>query len=94
MLCWSYTTVCPSVWQIIHGIKRVDYLPYRRTNHALAFYTILTSAELAQYEIFAKVSGVPFSSPARSEIFSTVNNNSNRGSIAYGLSISSAHRPD
>ena len=51
----------------------MDYLPYRRTNHALAFYTILTSAELAQYEIFAKVSGVPFSSPARSEIFSTVN---------------------
>ena len=59
----------------------MDYLPDRRTNHALAFYKKLkhglsacTSADLAQYEIFlAKVSGVPFSSLARSEIFSKVN---------------------
>ena len=40
----------------MHTLKRVDYLPYRLTNHGITILYHPPSEDLAQYEIFrAKV---------------------------------------
>ena len=38
--------------EIIHELKRVDYLTYRWTNIVLLFYTTFISVNLAYHEIF------------------------------------------
>ena len=56
----AYVIVIPWVVrlyvEIIHELKRVDYLMYRRTNMVLLFNTTYISVDLAHHEIFrAKV---------------------------------------
>ena len=58
---WAYVIVIPWVvrlyMEIIHELKRVDYLTYRWTNMVLLFNTTYISVDLAHHEIFrAKVS--------------------------------------
>ena len=35
--------------EIIHELKRVDYLPYKQTNHFITIYITHISEDLAQY---------------------------------------------
>ena len=34
-----------------HKLKRADCRPYRRTNHALAYFSMIPSVDLASYRV-------------------------------------------
>ena len=43
--------------EIIHELKRVDYLTYRWTNMILLFHTTYSSVDLAHHEVFQAKDG-------------------------------------